>query len=117
MTHKWETLKHRDPEPMVDNPRRKYGPQSGRLVPCREKPAIHGHHPEHEDCPSCRGWVEMAAERRDDYTAEAPRYPEPKTSGQLWYEDNVAGPGRPTWDELSEDAQTIYDNTALFDGC
>ena len=42
--------------PLVNNPRRKYGPpRDGRMVPCVRFPKTHSHHPALESCPECAG--------------------------------------------------------------
>lgn len=45
-------------KPLIENPRRKYGLQTARLVQCR---LAHGFHPENEDCPDCLAWHETLA--------------------------------------------------------
>lgn len=47
--------------PLKENPRRRYGPQKAKLVPCSTKPNVRSFPPEDENCPECLGWHETLA--------------------------------------------------------
>lgn len=52
------------------NPRRRFGVQGSKMVPCDRSPANHGHHPAGELCPMCEApWERVPATERTDEPA------------------------------------------------